>query len=139
MNVKEQEVMLKSYRKEIEVLSLTMDVPYYEPNDERGKWFPKYEDVLLKLFNNKRENDEILEINNYYGNNEITIRINLTQYLEDSYDTSKEEAIEHLKEWFIGGCDVSKDKIKQYIRKGYVYVIPEYEMNTDNNYVILEY
>ena len=50
--MKEQEVMLKSYRKEIEVLSLTIDIPQYE--GEKKTWYPTYEDVLLKLFNNKR-------------------------------------------------------------------------------------
>lgn len=142
MIMKEQLTTLKSYRKEIEVLSLTLDVPQYEYNDERRNWFPKYEDVLLKVFNNKRENKEILKIMNYYGSNEITIHINLTDYMNDS--ENREEVIEHLKDWFKSGCDVSNDKIDTYIYKGYVYTIPEYENNiktfdTNNDALIQNY
>lgn len=123
--MKEQLTTLKSYRKEIEVLSLTLDVPAYEYNDERRNWFPKYEDVLLKVFNNKRENKEILKIMNYYDSNAITIHINLTDY--ESEDSNREEVIEHLKDWFKSGCDVSNDKIDARIYKGYVYEISEYD------------
>ena len=130
--MREQEVMLKSYRKEIEVITLTMDVPYYEPNDERRNWFPKYEDVLLKLFNNKRENDEILEIRNYYDSNKISIDVNLTDYLVGS-ESPREETIEHLVDWFKCGCDVASKDIQQYIHKGYVYEVPDYEIPTDED------
>lgn len=127
--MKEQEVMLKSYRREIEVLSLEMDVPQYEPDDERGKFLPKYEDVLLKLFNNKREDRSILKIENYYGSNAITIHIDLTYYLENcvDYGTTREEAIDHLKNWYRGNLDISLDDIDTRIYKGHVYAIPEYE------------
>lgn len=140
--MKEQLTTLKSYRKEIEVLSLTLDVPVYEYNDERRNWFPKYEDVLLKVFNNKRENKEILKIINYYDSNEITIHINLTDY--ESEDSNREETIEHLKDWFKSGCDVSNDKIDTYIYKGYVYTISEYEndiktFDKDNDALIQNY
>lgn len=124
--MKEQEIMLKSYRKEIEVLSLTMDVPYHD--GEKRTWYPTYEEVLLKLFNNKRENKELLKIINYYDSNEITIHINLTDYVEDGYST-KEEAIEHLKTWFASGLDIKFDDIKEYYYKGYIYTIPEYNNN----------
>ena len=135
----EKEIMLKSYRKEIEAISLTMDVPYYEPNDERGKWFPKYEQVLLKLFNNKREHKDILEIRNYYGSDKITMVVNLTDYLNGS-ESSREETIEHLVQWFKCGCDVADDQVKQYIHKAYIYEVPEYKLATrcDDNYLRLE-
>ena len=107
--MKEQETMLKSYRREIEVISLTIDIPQYE--GEKRNWFPKYEDVLLRLFNNKRENKELLKIINYYGSSKITIHVNLTDYLEGS-ESSREETIEHLKNWLIGGLDVSKSNLK---------------------------
>ena len=126
--MKEQETMLKSYRKEIEVLSLTVDIPQYAIDDEKRNWFPKYEDVLLKVFNNKRENKDILKIINYYGSNKLTVHINLTLYLEDSY-SSKEECIEHLKDWLTSGLDVSNDMVEQNIYKGYVYSINDYENN----------
>lgn len=141
--MKEQETILKSYRKEIEVLSLTLDVPQYSYDDERRNFFPTYEDILLMTFNNKRENKEILKIINYWGSNAITIHVNLTDYLDDSYST-REECIEHLKDWFKGNCDIDNDKIETYIYKGYVYTIPEYGNNIktfdfDNDKLIQNY
>ena len=126
--MKEQEIMLKSYRKEIEVLVLEMEIPQYDLDDERAKFFPRYEDVLLKLFNNKRDNNEILKIQNYYGSNAICIHINLTEYIKGNGKT-KEENIEFLKNWFRGGLDISLDKIDVRFYKGYIYTIPEYENN----------
>lgn len=126
--MKEQEIMLKSFRKEIEVLVLEMDVPSYEFNDKRRNYFPRYEDVLLTLFNNKRENNDILRIDNYYGSNTITITINLTAYLEESYQ-SRKECIKHLIEWFKCGCDVADEDVKTEIGKAYMYEVPEYMNN----------
>ena len=136
--------MLKSYRKEIEVLMLTIDVPYYEDVETRISFYT-YEDVLLRLFNNKRENEDILEIRNYYGNNKITICVNLTSYLSECY-SEREEAIDYLKTWLTNGLDVSNDMVEQKIRKGYIYSIPDYENNIRDlvndelieNYVELE-
>lgn len=132
----EQEIMLKSYRKEIEILELTMEVPVYE--GERAKYFPKYEDILLKFFNNKREDKDILEIRNYYGSNEITLVVDLTGYTENSYWESKEDSIEYLKEWFKCGLDIADEDVKTYITKGYRYSIPEYDLKGINNYIVVE-
>ena len=131
----EKEVMLKAYEEEIEVLRLTMEVPNYEYGDERRTMFPRYEDVLLRLFNNKRENKEILAIRNYWGSDKITIEINLTDYLEHSQD--RKETIEHLKTWFSSGLDVSNEQIEEYYLTGHIFRIPEYENklakdNTEN-------
>lgn len=123
--MKEQEILLKSYRKEIEVLVLTMEVPTYDYNDERRQWFPKYEDVLLKFFNNMRDDRSILRIENYYDSNEITLIVNLTRYLEESY-SNREECIKHLKEWFKSGCDIADEDVKVEIGKAYLYEVPEY-------------
>lgn len=128
--MKEQMKMLKSYREEIEVLTLTMDVPSYDYDDKRRNMFFKYEDVLLKLFNNKRDNKEILKIRNYYNSNKITIEVNLTQYLEDSYDT-KEQVIEHLKDWMSSGLDVANKDIEANTYKGYIYSVDLYDNNIE--------
>lgn len=109
------------WKEEIEVLSLTIDIP--EEKGERKSWFYSYEDVLTKLVNNKREDKDILEIENYYGSNKITIRINWTSYLEDNRGDTEEELIEHLKNWLSSGVDVSNDKIKAEINKGCIYTI----------------
>lgn len=138
--MEEKEVMLKAYKREIEVLKLTMDVPSYDYNDERRKIFPRYEDVLLKLFNNKRENKEILAIRNYYDSNKITIEVNLTDYMGES---DRKETIEHLKTWFSSGLDVSNDMIEEYYCKGHIYTIPEYTnklaYNNTENYFELDW
>lgn len=129
----EKEIKLKAYRSEIEVLHLTLDVP---SNKGKEDFLYSYEDVLLKVFNNKRENKDILEINNYFGSNEITIVINLTHYMEDNH-SSKEEAIEHLKDWFSAGLDVSNDQIEEYLDHGYLYSVPTYLNDVDgiSNYI----
>ena len=134
--MKEQETRIKAYKQEVEVLTLQMDVPVYE--GERASWFPRYEDVLLKLFNNKRENKEILEIRNYYGSNRICMVVNLTEYLIGS-ESNREESIKHLLEWFKCGLDISDDDIEQNIHKGYIYTINEWENKMEgDNYLELE-
>lgn len=140
--MKEQTVMLKSYRKEIEVLSMEVEVPTYD-DEKRSKYFYSYEDLLLKLFNNKRDDKDILKIENYYGNNYIRVLINLTSYIEHN---SREESIEHLKRWFTSELDVSDDDIEIEFIKGYIYTIPEWEnkietyrKNGDNFEVIQNY
>lgn len=124
--MKEQSIFLKSYRKEIEVLVLTMEVPTYEPDDEKHRYYPRYEEVLLKIFNNKRENNDILDIQNWYGSNEISIVINLTHYLEDSYN-DRQECIKHLIQWFKSGCDISDEDVSLEYGKAYIYEIPTYQ------------
>ena len=131
-----KETLLKAYKEKIEVLSLTMEVPV-----------EKYSDVLLKLFNNKRDNKEILKLGNYYGSNDITIHINISQYIESNH-TSKQEAIEHLKEWFIGSLDISLNDVEEYIYEGYIFYVDEWNnkqviksFDGDKlieNYIILE-
>ena len=121
--MKEQTIMLKSYRKEIEVLSMEVEVPMYR--DENEKHLYTYPDLLLKLFNNKRDDKDILKIENYSGNNYIRIYINLTSYIE--HNNKREESIEHLKRWFTSGLDVADDDIEVEISKGYVYEVPMWE------------
>ena len=145
--MKEQEVMLKSYRREIEVLILTLEVPYYQDTETR-QHFLTYEEVLTRLFNNKREEQEVLEIRNYYDNNKITVCINLTDYMDHGYydENKRKECIEHIKSWLTSGIDVSGDMVEQEVRKGYIYSIPDYMNNIRSivndefveNYVILE-
>ena len=120
--MEEQMIMLKSYRKEIEVLAMEVEVPV---RDAQDKHLYSYEDLLLKLFNNKRDDKDILKIENYYGNNYIRVLINLTSYIE--HNNSREESIEHLKRWFTSGLDVADEDIEIEFIKGYVYTIPEYE------------
>lgn len=141
--MKEETIMLKSYRKEIEVLSMEVEVPTYD-DERRNKYFYSYEDLLLKLFNNKRDDKDILKIENYYGNNYIRVLINLTSYIE--HNNSREESIEHLKRWFTSGLDVADDDIEVEFIKGYIYTISEYEnkietyrKNGDNFEVIQNY
>lgn len=132
--MKNKETLLKAHKEKIEVLSLTMEVPV-----------ERYSETLLKLFNNKRENKEILKLINYYDSNAITIHINLTSYLEDSF-SSRDESIEHLKEWFIGSLPIDINSLKEYYYIGYIYYVNEYENNFEfqdgdkyiNNYLILE-
>lgn len=130
--MEEQEIMLKSYRREIKVLILSMDVPYYEDAETR-KHFLSYEDVLTKLFNNKREEKDILEIQNYYNSDRITIYVNLTDYMKggmyEETDEEVQDAIEHIKTWLTSGLDVSNDMVEHEIRKGYIYEIPSYMNN----------
>ena len=125
----ENETRLKAYKEEIEVITLSIVVPEYE--GERRNYFYKYEDVLLKLFNNKREDKDILEIENYYGSNKITIRVNLTRYLEDSYK-ERDEAIEHLKTWLTSGLDLSNEQVETSFNKGYIYEVDSYDNKIDD-------
>lgn len=125
--MREQEIRLKAYRKEIEVLTLQMDVPYYEDESKR-MICGTYENTLLRLFNNKRENKEILEIRNYYDSDVITIKINFTEYMDKDENNRKEE-IEHLKSWFAGNHDIKNEDIKAYVNKGYIYEVDTYENN----------
>lgn len=113
MNSNEKEVMLKSYRKEIELLVLKVEIPDIK----------EYEDTLLRLFNNKREDRCILNIQNWYGSNDIAIYINLTEY--DDGD-NRQKSIEHLKQWFIGRLDIAEEKIEVEIGKAFIYEIPDY-------------
>ena len=122
--MKEQEITLKAYKEEVEILTMTLEVPSYELDDERRNWFPKYEDVLLKLFNNKREDKDILEIRNYYGSNKITIVINLTSYIGNG---DREESIEHLLVWFKGGLDVADKDVQMTYGKANVYKVNVWE------------
>ena len=111
-----------------------MDVPTYE--GERAKWFPSYADVLLMLFNNKRDNKEILNIRNYYGSNKIAMDVNLTAYCGGK---DKDESIKHLVEWFKCGLDIADEDVEQYIHKGTIYTIAEFENNMEgDNYLELE-
>lgn len=121
-----KETKINAWEETIEVLTLRMNVP-----------IEKYDDKLVRLFNIKRENDEILEIINYYGSNDIRVDINLTKYMEDSHG-SKEDAINHLKEWFRGDLDITLDSINELLQEGHLYTIMEYDMKTDNNFVKLE-
>lgn len=134
--MREQEIKLISYRREAEILTLTMDVPYYEDADKRSIC-GTYETTLLKLFNNKRENDEILEIRNYYGSNKITLVIDFTKYMSSS-EVDKDEAIKHLKDWFAGMHDISRDDITASLDKGYIYEVNEYDNDMEgiHNYVV---
>ena len=124
--MKEQTIMLKSYRKEIEVLSMEMDVPVRE---EKDKYFYSYEDLLLKLFNNKRDERDILKIENYAGSNAIRVLINLTSYM-DHY-SSKESCIKYLKDWFRSNIDIAEEDVKTEIIKGFIYTIPQWENNIE--------
>lgn len=129
-----KETLLKAYKEKVEVLSLTMEVPY-----------ERYADTLLRLFNNKRENKEILKLINYYDSNVITMHINLNEYINSSY-SSREECIKHLKEWFISGLDIDINKVKEHYYVGYIYYVNEYDNNFKfedgdkyvENYLILE-
>lgn len=123
-----KETKINVWEEKIEVLTLRMDVP-----------IEKYDDKLVRLFNNKRENDEILELYNYYDSNEIAIYINLTKYLKEGNNNgSKEDAIKHLKEWFRGDLDISLDSIQETLEEGHLYTVMDYTLNTDNNYIKLE-
>lgn len=129
---------LKSYRKEITILELTIDVPYYDDVKKRFM-YGTYEETLLRLFNNKREHkDDILEIRNYYGSNKITMIVNLTYYLEDRKCDEK-EAIKYLKRFMIDRFDLTDEDVKEYKHKGYIYEIYENENNLDvlNDYIIV--
>lgn len=133
----EKETRLKAYKEEINILELTIDIPYFDNLEDR-LIYGTYENTLLKLFNNKRENkDEILEIRNYYGSNKITMVINLDAYRQGSYN-SEEEDIEHLKRFMIGSFDMKSEDIKEYKHKGYLYTINDYENGIDiDDYVVV--
>lgn len=128
--MEERQINLKSYRKGIEVLNLTIDIPYYEDAHKRLV-YGTYEDTLLRLFNNKRDNEEILDIRNYYDSNEITLVVNLTAYMEDSRD-SREECIKHLKKWLIGNLDIALNDVKEYIHEGHIFEVYEHENDIDS-------
>lgn len=124
--MKEQEKMLKSCRKEIEVLHLRVSIPDIED----------YKNVLLRLFNNKREDKDILDITNFYQNNDIEVSIDLTSYMNEMNKT-KEEVIEHLKHWVVSGLDMLSDNVKVEINKAYVYdVYDQFEwFDKDDNFI----
>ena len=124
----EQEIRLKAYKQQIRVLSLTIDIPTYANDDKRKNYFYSYEDVLTKLFNNKREDKDILQIQNYYDDNRITIRINFTSYMENSGE-DEDDVINHLKRWLSSNVDVSNDDIETDINEGYIYTIEAYDNN----------
>ena len=137
--MKEQEVKLISYRREAEILTLTMDVPYYDDPSKRSIC-GTYESTLLKLFNNKRDNKEILEIRNYYGSNKITLIIDFTRYMSDSNE-DKDTSIEHLKNWFAGNHDIKNEDIETSLDIGYIYEVDELDNNMEgiHNYVVQTY
>lgn len=110
----EEQKNLVSYRKVVDVVRLTIS-----PTNE------EYCEVLTKLFNNQREEKEILEVYNYYDNNQITIVVNLTDYARD-FET-KEEAIAHIKRWLNSFMrDNDEDNISVYETKASIYYIDEY-------------
>lgn len=124
-----EETKLKAYKEKIEIVELTIDIPIYNNLEDRSL-YGTYEGTLLKLFNNKRENKEdILEIRNYYGNNKITLVVNLTNY---SNGSNYDESIKHLKEWLRGSFDMKLEDIKEYKHSGYLYTINTYENNIDS-------
>lgn len=86
-----------------------------------------YCEVLTRLFNNQREHKQsILELINYYGNNRITLMINLSNYREHSYN-SKEEDIEHIVDWVKSMCFYEDGiKVEYTLGNGYVWNIDEY-------------
>lgn len=86
-----------------------------------------YCEVLTRLFNNQREHKQsILELINYYGNNRITLMINLSNYREHSYN-SKEEDIEHIIDWVKSMCFYEDGiKVEYTLGNGYVWNIDEY-------------
>ena len=102
-----------------------MDVPYYEDAEKR-MMCGTYEDTFLKVHNNMREDDTILEINNYYGSNVIEIKIDFTNYMKSSPST-RDEAVDHLKNWFAGMHDINREDIKARFNKGYIYEVDEFE------------
>lgn len=134
----EKLVTLKSYRREINIIELTIDIPYFDNLEDR-LMYGTYENTLLKLFNNARDNkDDILEIRNYYGSNKITMVINLDAYREGSHNT-EEEDIEHLKRFMIGNFDMKSEDVKEYRYKGNIYEIDRYDNKIDscNDYVVV--
>lgn len=116
----EEQKTLISYRKVVDVVRFTIN-----PTDE------EYCEVLTALFNNQREEKEILEVYNNYCNNNITIVVNLTDYAEDNYHESieeaRDEAIAHLKRWLNNFMrDNDEDNIIVYQTKASIYYIDEY-------------
>jgi hypothetical protein len=97
-------------RRETEVVKLKCSFPRIED----------YKNVLLKMFNNMREDKDLLEINNYYCNNNIEIVIDLMSYMEDVHQ-SKEEVVNHLKEWMVSGIDINPNDVKVEFEKARVY------------------
>ena len=129
---------LNAFVDDIDILSLTIDIPYYEKLEDRCM-YGTYESTLLRVFNNKREHrEDILEIINYYGSNELKVVFNFTHYREDSYNT-EEEDIKHLKRWLIGNFDLSEDAVKEERFKGRLYTINEYNNNIDTfkDYIVV--
>ena len=117
----EEQKTLISYRKVVDTVRFTLNVP----NNE------EYYEVLTALINNKRENKEILEVYNYYDNNKISLVVNLTDYAENNYHDSieeaKEEAIAHIKRWVNNFMrDNDENNIEVYQGKASIYYIDEY-------------
>lgn len=99
---------------EVEVLKLRVSIPKQED----------YRKVFLKLHNNMREDKCILEINNFWCNNDIEMIVDLTNYINYVHK-SKEEVVEHLREWMVSGCDIDPNSVKVEIEKGIVYELYE--------------
>ena len=108
--MRDKDVRLLFTEVEVEVLKLRVSIP--KPED--------YRKVFLKLHNNMREDKDILEVNNFWCNNDIEMIVNLTAYINYVHK-SKEEGIEHLKEWMVSGCDIDPNSVKVEIEKGKVY------------------
>lgn len=128
MNCKD--VRLTCCRADVEVLVLRINIPSIED----------YKTTLLRLFNNKREDKDILEIQNFYCNNDIEISIDLTAYMNDTHKT-KEEVIKHLTWWLIGNMDMKAEDVKVEVSKGRVYSMYEDEFTyfDENNDFIRNY
>lgn len=110
----EERKNLIAYREVVELVDFKIN-----PTDE------EYCEVLTALFNNKREEKEIIDLYNCYANNYITMVVNITEYKE-AYD-SKQDAIVHIKNWlnhFMRDNDINN--IKVYEHKGAIYHIDEY-------------
>lgn len=119
----EEQKNLISYRKVVDVVRFTIN-----PTDE------EYCEVLTCLFNNKRDEKDILEIYNYYGSNKISIVVNLTDYAESNYyddeQEAKEDAIAHMKRWINNFMkDNDENNIEVYENKACIYYIDEYSSN----------
>lgn len=110
----EERKNLISYREEVDLVDFKIN-----PTDD------EYCEVLTCLFNNKREEKEIIDLYNCYGNNYITIVVNITEYMKDFED--KQDAISHIKSWlnnFMKDNDINN--IDVYEHKGAIYHIDEY-------------
>ena len=122
----EEQKTLISYRKVVDVVRFTI-----KPTDE------EYCEVLTCLFNNKRDQKEILEVYNYYGSNKISVVVNLTDYTTyNYYDDDKEaeaDAIAHIKRWLnMFMRDNDENNIEVYRSKASIYYIDEYSSKLVN-------